>query len=115
MSWLPTLDLSFLNRVDESVVFHPLGKEHIKSIVDIQLQSLAKRMQESGYQLSLSNEALDYIANIGYDPVYGARPLKRAIQQNVENPLAKQILAGKVDISKPIRLIVSGEKIAIAQ
>ncbi|CAH0527026.1 ATP-dependent chaperone ClpB [Vibrio hippocampi] len=105
----------FLNRVDESVVFHPLGKEHIKSIVDIQLQSLAKRMQESGYQLSLSNEALDYIANIGYDPVYGARPLKRAIQQNVENPLAKQILAGKVDISKPIRLIVSGEKIAIAQ
>lgn len=105
----------FLNRIDESVVFHPLGKSHIKSIVDIQLKSLASRMEDNGYQLSLSEEALDFIANIGYDPVYGARPLKRAIQQHVENPLAKQILSGQVDISKPVRLIVSAEKIAITQ
>ncbi|MGR5177491.1 ATP-dependent chaperone ClpB [Vibrio parahaemolyticus] len=105
----------FLNRVDESVVFHPLGAEHIKSIAGIQLKRLGKRMEDSGYQLVVAEAALDYIAKVGYDPVYGARPLKRAIQQSIENPLAKEILAGKVDPSKPVRLIVNNDKIAVGQ
>ncbi|MFA0084866.1 ATP-dependent chaperone ClpB [Vibrio sp. 10N.261.51.F12] len=105
----------FLNRVDESVVFHPLGAKHIESIADIQLQRLGQRMEDSGYQLSVSEQALEFIAKVGFDPVYGARPLKRAIQQSVENPLAKEILAGKVDPSKPIRLIVSNDKVVTSQ
>ncbi|MFA0443012.1 ATP-dependent chaperone ClpB [Vibrio sp. 10N.286.49.C2] len=105
----------FLNRVDESVVFHPLGAKHIESIADIQLQRLGQRMEDSGYQLSVSEQALEFIAKVGFDPVYGARPLKRAIQQSVENPLAKEILAGKVDPSKPIRLIVSNDKVVASQ
>ncbi len=105
----------FLNRVDESVVFHPLGAEHIKSIAGIQLQRLGKRMEDNGYHLVVADAALDYIAKVGYDPVYGARPLKRAIQQSIENPLAKEILAGKVDPTKPVRLIVNNDKIAVGQ
>jgi ATP-dependent Clp protease ATP-binding subunit ClpB len=105
----------FLNRVDESVVFHPLGQQHIKSIANIQLERLGKRMEDSGYSLVVADTALDYIAKVGYDPVYGARPLKRAIQQSIENPLAKEILAGKVDPTKPVKLIVNNDKIAVGQ
>ncbi|WP_375752690.1 ATP-dependent chaperone ClpB [Vibrio sp. HN007] len=105
----------FLNRVDESVVFHPLGQEHIKSIASIQLHRLSKRMAENGYQLEISEKALDLIAQVGFDPVYGARPLKRAIQQSVENPLAKAILAGKVDAEKPIQLLVNNDRIIAHQ
>ncbi len=105
----------FLNRVDESVVFHPLGAEHIKSIASIQLARLGNRMEENGYQLDVSEQALDFIAKVGFDPVYGARPLKRAIQQSVENPLAKAILAGKVDVTKPVKLLVNNERIIAHQ
>jgi ATP-dependent Clp protease ATP-binding subunit ClpB len=105
----------FLNRVDESVVFHPLGAEHIKSIASIQLDRLGRRMEESGYQLDVSEQALDFIAKVGFDPVYGARPLKRAIQQSVENPLAKAILAGKVDVAKPVKLLVNNDRIIAHQ
>ena len=105
----------FLNRVDESVVFHPLGAKHIESIAAIQLQRLAQRMEDSGYQLSVSKQALEFIAKVGFDPVYGARPLKRAIQQSVENPLAKEILAGKLDPSKPVRLVVSNDNVIASQ
>ncbi|EEX95468.1 hypothetical protein VIOR3934_12715 [Vibrio orientalis CIP 102891 = ATCC 33934] len=105
----------FLNRVDESVVFHPLGQEHIKSIASIQLLRLSKRMEEKGYSLDVSEKALDLIAQVGFDPVYGARPLKRAIQQSVENPLAKAILAGKVIPDKPVKLLVSNDQIIAHQ
>ncbi|MCJ2378655.1 ATP-dependent chaperone ClpB [Vibrio sp. ZSDZ34] len=105
----------FLNRVDENVVFHPLGAEHIKSIASIQLDRLGNRMEESGYQLEVSEQALDFIAKVGFDPVYGARPLKRAIQQSVENPLAKAILAGKVDVTKPVKLLVNNDRIIAHQ
>ena len=105
----------FLNRVDESVVFHPLGQEHIKSIASIQLQHLSKRMEDNGYELEVTTPALDLIAQVGFDPVYGARPLKRAIQQSVENPLAKAILAGKVDPDKKVQLRVSNDKIVAHQ
>lgn len=105
----------FLNRVDETVVFHPLGQDHIKSIAAIQLNRLATRMVEHGYQLEVSDKALDLIAQVGFDPVYGARPLKRAIQQSIENPLAKSILAGSVLPDKKIQLIVNNDQIVAHQ
>ncbi|GMM89438.1 ATP-dependent chaperone ClpB [Vibrio fortis] len=105
----------FLNRVDESVVFHPLGQEHIKSIASIQLKHLSKRMEDNGYELDVSEKALDLIAQVGFDPVYGARPLKRAIQQSVENPLAKAILAGKVNPDKKVQLLVHNDRIVAHQ
>ncbi|UAB70961.1 ATP-dependent chaperone ClpB [Vibrio sp. SCSIO 43132] len=105
----------FLNRVDESVVFHPLGKEHIKSIASIQLTRLGNRMAEKGYELEVSEKALDLISEVGFDPVYGARPLKRAIQQSVENPLAKAILAGKVNPDKKVQLLVNKDRIIAHQ
>ncbi|MEH0690422.1 ATP-dependent chaperone ClpB [Vibrio cholerae] len=105
----------FLNRVDESVVFHPLGADHIKSIASIQLARLSARMEEKGFVLEVSDKALDLIAQVGFDPVYGARPLKRAIQQSVENPLAKSILAGEVIPDKPVKLVVSHDQIIAHQ
>ncbi|HDR1876869.1 TPA: ATP-dependent chaperone ClpB [Pasteurella multocida] len=86
----------FINRIDETVVFHPLGKENIREIATIQLARLIKRMESHGYQLHFTDTCLDFIGEVGYDPVYGARPLKRAIQQEIENPLAQQILSGKL-------------------
>ncbi|WP_439242203.1 ATP-dependent chaperone ClpB [Lonepinella sp. BR2474] len=86
----------FINRIDETVVFHPLARENIKAIAQIQLARLTKRMAYHGYQLQFSDALLDFIGEVGYDPIYGARPLKRAIQQEIENPLAQQILSGKL-------------------
>ncbi|GAB2637417.1 ATP-dependent chaperone ClpB [Vibrio panuliri] len=105
----------FLNRVDESVVFHPLGQDHIKSIAAIQLLRLSKRMEERGFHMEVSEKALDLISQVGFDPVYGARPLKRAIQQSVENPLAKAILSGRVVPDKTIKLIVHNDQIVAHQ
>ncbi|OED67077.1 ATP-dependent chaperone ClpB [Vibrio tasmaniensis ZS-17] len=105
----------FLNRVDESVVFHPLGQEHIESIAAIQLEHLKKRMEDNGYELEVSEKALKLISQVGFDPVYGARPLKRAIQQTVENPLAKAILAGKINPEKKVQLLVNNDRIIAHQ
>jgi ATP-dependent Clp protease ATP-binding subunit ClpB len=84
----------FINRIDEVIVFHSLGEAHVRSIANIQLQLLAKRVAAMDMHLDISDAALAEIANAGFDPVYGARPLKRAIQSEIENPLAKEILAG---------------------
>ena len=85
----------FINRIDETVVFHPLGAEQIKVIAKIQIERIQKRLREKDYQLEVSEQAMDFIAKAGYDPVFGARPLKRSLQQNLENPLAQDILAGR--------------------
>jgi ATP-dependent Clp protease ATP-binding subunit ClpB len=85
----------FINRVDDIVVFHPLGREQLRSIVDIQLGYLRKRLADRDMELVLEDSARDLLAEVGFDPVYGARPLKRAIQQQVENPLAQRILKGE--------------------
>jgi len=85
----------FINRIDDICVFHPLGQAQIRAIVDIQLGQLKKRLIERNLELTLDDSALDLLSEAGYDPVYGARPLKRAIQQQVENPLAQAILSGK--------------------
>ena len=85
----------FINRIDETVVFHPLDQAEIRQIADIQLNNLRKRLAARDLGIQISDAALDLLAEAGFDPVYGARPLKRAIQQQVENPLAQQILGGK--------------------
>ena len=85
----------FINRVDEMVVFHPLSREQIREIAAIQLGNLRKRLESNGYGLSYSDAALDLLGEAGFDPVYGARPLKRAIQNEIENPLAQKILASE--------------------
>jgi ATP-dependent Clp protease ATP-binding subunit ClpB len=84
----------FINRLDELVVFRPLGKAQIRAIARIQLDYLGKRLAERQLKIDISDAALDILANIGFDPVYGARPLKRAVQQQLENPLAQQLLSG---------------------
>jgi ATP-dependent Clp protease ATP-binding subunit ClpB len=85
----------FINRIDEVVVFHPLGREQIRQIVDIQIDFLRQRLAERDLRLELTNPALDLLGEAGFDPVYGARPLKRAIQQKLENALAQAILKGE--------------------
>jgi len=85
----------FINRIDDIVVFHPLGREQLHRIAELQVQYLRERLRSRDMDLELSRAALDRLAEVGFDPVYGARPLKRAIQQMVENPLAQEILSGK--------------------
>ena len=94
----------FVNRIDESVVFHPLDQEQIRGIAEIQIMYLNQRLANSGLSIQLSKEVLDHIAEIAYDPVYGARPLKRAIQKWIENPLAQEVLKGEY---------VPGDRIAV--
>ena len=101
----------FINRVDDVVVFHPLSREHIRSIVDIQLAYLQARLADREMQIHLSDAARDRLAEAGFDPVYGARPLKRAIQQQVENPLAQQILQGKFKPGDVIEVGVKGQQL----
>jgi ATP-dependent Clp protease ATP-binding subunit ClpB len=85
----------FINRVDESVVFHPLRETQIRGIAVIQLRSLQERLAERELSLEISDAFMDRLVSVGYDPVYGARPLKRAIQKELENPLAQRLLAGE--------------------
>jgi ATP-dependent Clp protease ATP-binding subunit ClpB len=85
----------FLNRIDEIVVFHPLTREHIAGIVDIQLRRIRRLLAEKGYQIEVTEAAREYLAEVGYDPQFGARPLKRAIQRELQDPLAIKILAGE--------------------
>jgi ATP-dependent Clp protease ATP-binding subunit ClpB len=100
----------FINRVDESVVFHPLIAEQIKQIAAIQIQALSQRLAEQELSFVVSEQALSLIAQAGFDPIFGARPLKRAIQQNIENPLAQKLLAGDFDKGQCIRVeVVDGE------
>jgi len=99
----------FINRIDDIVVFHPLAREHIRRIVDIQMGYLQKRLAEPEITLELDEAARDKLGEAGFDPVYGARPLKRAIQQQLENPLAQRILKGDFGPGDTIHVIVSGE------
>ncbi|MDD7545532.1 ATP-dependent chaperone ClpB [Actinobacillus porcinus] len=105
----------FINRIDETVVFHPLAKENIKAIAQIQLERLTKRLAEHGYQVSFTEAALDFISEVGYDPIYGARPLKRAIQQEIENPLSREILSGKLLPGKPMTVDFENDQIVAKQ
>ena len=98
----------FINRLDEAVVFHPLERQHIRSIASIQIDILKARLAERDIALTVSDAALDQLGNVGFDPVYGARPLKRAIQQYLENPLAQALLAGEYAAGDTINVDVKG-------
>ena len=98
----------FINRLDELVVFHPLAKSEIREIARIQISYLGKRLHERQLQLQVSDSALDWLADLGFDPVYGARPLKRAIQQNLENPLATRILSGEYSAGDVVTVDIAG-------
>ena len=98
----------FVNRIDEIVVFHPLGREQVRDIARIQLELLRRRLQDARLDLAVSEAALDRIAEAGFDPVYGARPLKRAIQSQIENPLAQSILAGRFVPGDTVEVQVRG-------
>ncbi|TRO34679.1 ATP-dependent chaperone ClpB [Pseudomonas sp. ALS1131] len=104
----------FINRIDEVVVFEPLGREQIAGIAEIQLQRLRGRLAERELSLELTPEALDKLIAVGYDPVYGARPLKRAIQRWIENPLAQRILAGDFAPGARVKAKIEGEEIVFA-
>jgi ATP-dependent Clp protease ATP-binding subunit ClpB len=105
----------FINRVDETVVFHPLGREQIRTIANIQIEHLRQRLQEKDIALEISEAALDKLGEAGFDPVYGARPLKRAIQQRLENPLAQQLLTGEFVAGDTIRVDVRDDEITFGK
>jgi ATP-dependent Clp protease ATP-binding subunit ClpB len=105
----------FINRIDDIVVFHPLGTQQIRAIVDIQLVYLRKRLQERNMDLTLDDAARDLLGEAGFDPVYGARPLKRAIQQQVENPLAQKILQGEFVPGDRIRVTTRDGELVFAR
>jgi ATP-dependent Clp protease ATP-binding subunit ClpB len=94
----------FLNRIDEIVMFTPLNEEEIKQIVSIQLNNLKRKLSKNGISLTITAPAIDYIAKVGFDPQFGARPIKRAIQHEILNKLSKQILAGKVSTDSHVNI-----------
>ena len=98
----------FINRLDDIVVFHPLDKKQIKEIARIQTRYLASRLAERQIQLDLDDSALSLLGNVGFDPVYGARPLKRAIQTQLENPLAQKILSGEFGSGDTVHVRAEG-------
>lgn len=100
----------FINRVDDVVVFHPLAQEQIRAIATIQIAFLRKRLEDRSLELQVSDAALDRVGEAGFDPVYGARPLKRAIQHEIENPLAQEILAGKFLPGDVIEVVMEGDQ-----
>jgi len=102
----------FLNRIDDVVVFRPLAREQIRAIADIQMGRLRQRLAERDMALELTTAALDHLGEAGFDPVYGARPLKRAIQHQLENPLAREILGGHFGPGDTIRVDVGDEGLA---
>ncbi|MDP6654748.1 MAG: AAA family ATPase, partial [SAR324 cluster bacterium] len=101
----------FINRVDDSVVFHPLLQEHMSGIIKIQLERLKKRLHERNISMFLTEKTFDFLAEVGYDPVYGARPLKRAIQKELETELARAILSGEIQEGQEVTANVSNGKI----
>lgn len=105
----------FINRIDEIVVFHPLDQDQIKSIAKIQINHVRRRLADREYGISVTDEAMDYLSATGYDPIYGARPLKRAIQQYIENPLAMEILSGKFRPGDTIQVGLKNDRIAFSK
>jgi ATP-dependent Clp protease ATP-binding subunit ClpB len=105
----------FINRVDDLVVFHPLNQKQIRLIAGIQLRMLEKRLENTGLGMKITDQALDLLASAGFDPVYGARPLKRAIQQQIENPLAQKILSGDFTSGETVNIDVKDGNFSFSQ
>ncbi|MBE5761627.1 MAG: ATP-dependent Clp protease ATP-binding subunit [Clostridiales bacterium] len=105
----------FLNRIDETIVFHQLEQEQTRKIVDLMLDQVAKRLSERDIKITASDSAKDYLAQVGFDPEYGARPLRRAIQRLVEDNLSEEILAGNIAIGDDVLIDYSGEKLSFTK
>lgn len=99
-----TIRPEFLNRIDELIMFTPLNRSEIRNIVDLQFKHVQETLAEMGVEIEASVEALDWLAELGYDPQFGARPLKRVIQKRILNELSKEILSGKIDKDSKIKL-----------
>ncbi|MGB8954233.1 MAG: AAA family ATPase, partial [Tumebacillaceae bacterium] len=103
----------FLNRLDDTIVFHPLAESHIREIVDLMSEELRKRLVENDIYFVLTNEAKDFLAKEGYDPQYGARPLKRAIQRHIEDQLSEALLAGMVKKGDQVTIDIEDGKLTV--
>jgi len=110
-----TFKPEFINRIDEVVVFHALDNKHIQSIARIQLGYLEKRLQQMDMDLQVDDAVLQKVAEVGFDPVFGARPLKRAIQTSIENPLAREILEGRFGAKDVVRVVLRGGTITFSK
>ncbi|MBQ5627963.1 MAG: AAA family ATPase, partial [Bacteroidaceae bacterium] len=109
-----TIRPEFLNRIDETIMFTPLDKEEIEQIVRLQTGAVARLLDESGITLQVADAAVKFIAQAGFDPEFGARPIKRAIQRHLLNDLSKQLLAGAIDKSKPIKVDATEEMLTFS-
>jgi ATP-dependent Clp protease ATP-binding subunit ClpB len=107
-----TIRPEYINRIDEIVVFSPLRKDEIREVVQLQIQQLQTMLQPQGIELHVSDAAIDWLAVAGYDPLFGARPVKRVIQKNILNELSKQILSGNVQTDKPVKIDSVGERLS---
>ena len=106
-----TIRPEFLNRIDETIMFTPLNKEEIEQIVRLQTTAVASLLRESDITLQVTDAAVKFIAQAGFDPEFGARPIKRAIQRYLLNDLSKQILSGAVEKSRPIKVDVANDRL----
>ena len=105
----------FLNRLDEIIVFHPLNRAHMEKIIEIQLKDMRKRLEGRGIKLKLTKRAKEFLMEKGFDPVYGARPLKRAIQKYLEDPLSEELLKGKFDEGDTVVVSVKNDKMSFSR
>ncbi len=103
-----TIRPEFLNRIDETIMFEPLGRDEIREIVGIQIKQMQKRLEDNGFKMEISTAALDWLSQLGYDPQFGARPLKRVLQKRVMDELSKQILSGAISINDEIIIDYNG-------
>jgi len=106
-----TIRPEFLNRIDETIMFEPLGRDEVREIVEIQITQMKQRLQDNGFKLDVSSEAVDWLAQLGYDPQFGARPLKRVLQKRVMDELSKQILSGNLSINDEIMIDYDGNQL----
>jgi ATP-dependent Clp protease ATP-binding subunit ClpC len=104
----------FLNRIDEIIVFHALEQDHTRKIVDLMLEKVVARLTEKDIHIQITDAARDYLAKEGFDPQYGARPLRRAIQRMVEDSLSEEILSGKVKLGDHVVADIDGDKLTLS-
>ncbi|MCK4597464.1 ATP-dependent Clp protease ATP-binding subunit, partial [bacterium] len=110
-----TFNPEFLNRIDESIIFHPLGKKEILKIIDILLVDIGERVAEKGMSVTLTREAKEFLVEKGFDPIFGARPLRRALQVYFEDPLSDDILRGKFKEGSSIKVGRRGDKLTFSR
>ena len=103
----------FLNRLDEQILFNPLTKEDIERIIEIELKDLYERVAQAGFKLKLGKDVKKFVADAGFDPQYGARPLRRAIQSRVEDAVAEQMLQGQLDVGDTAQVVLEEERICV--